>query len=123
MTFSAIKCKVLPTSTPTCQYRHRAAVREQRAGYLSAGCFTVTGCHDVVGQASTVSSRQVPVGGALMAAARLPSSATVSYERLAYSGDLPAPVADVGHDVDASAERGHVGAHNVNAGDLAMLDF
>src|SRR5215472_2100775 len=49
--------------------------------------------------------------------------AVVLTVRLAWSGDLPAPVADVRDYVDASAERRHIGAQHVDSGDLAMLDL
>src|SRR5260370_17084797 len=43
--------------------------------------------------------------------------------RLRRSGYFPAPVAEPGDYVDASAECGDVGAHDVDAGDLAVLDL
>src|SRR5258708_6646588 len=43
--------------------------------------------------------------------------------QVAPSGYLPAPVAQPGDHVNTSAEGGDVGAHNVDAGDLAVLDF
>ncbi|MGO9781739.1 MAG: transposase domain-containing protein, partial [Streptosporangiaceae bacterium] len=43
--------------------------------------------------------------------------------RLRRSGYLLAPVAEPGDHVDASAERGDVGAHDVDAGDLAVFDL
>ena len=43
--------------------------------------------------------------------------------RLRRSGYLPAPVAEPGDHVNASAERGDVGAHDVDAGDLAVFDL
>jgi len=39
------------------------------------------------------------------------------------SGHLPASVAEPGDHIDASAERGDIGAHDVDAGDLAVLDL
>jgi hypothetical protein len=39
------------------------------------------------------------------------------------SGHLPASVAEMGDDIDASAERGDVGADDVDAGDLPVLDL
>jgi membrane protein len=42
---------------------------------------------------------------------------------LGRSGYFPAPVAEPRDHVDASAERGDVGAHDVDAGDLPMFDL
>ena len=43
--------------------------------------------------------------------------------RLRRSGYLPAPVTESGDHFNASAERGDVGAHDVDAGDLAVFDL
>jgi hypothetical protein len=39
------------------------------------------------------------------------------------SGDSPAPVAQPGDNIHGSAERRDVGADDIDARDLAMLDF
>jgi hypothetical protein len=39
------------------------------------------------------------------------------------SGDFPAPVAQPSHDINGPAQRCHVGPHDVDAGNLPVLDL